>query len=258
MKKQINFLVFIAVAALLFSCNKTGEKASPHTGITEESNHVAVEQGMTKPGFALRINTGLYVIDGEDGGDEKTKTKWTASLSLGENVLTGKKRKMTFNNRVYDFIEVRRDTKSEGYCLDYQIAVGGRLAVVVDEKANLYTTPKIVDATNTIIPRKTVVVIYPETESGGFIEVQGIDGNYVIPDNRYMRSSTLSRYDPDIQVSILLQTALSMTNANQTVAREALLNSAVEVYPDSAFHMEVMDIMNPGVKNNINNNEEED
>jgi hypothetical protein len=252
MKKQFNFLVFIAVAALLFSCNKSGEKASTHIRITEESNPAAAESSISKPGFALRVNTGLYVIDGEDVGDEKTKTKWAASLSLGENVLTGKTRQMTFNNRVYDFIEVRRDTKSEGYALDYQIAVGGRLAVVIDEKANLYTTPKIVDVTNTIIPRKTVVVIYPETESGGFIEVQGIDGdkNYVIPDNRYMRSSTLSRYDPDIQVSILLQTALSMTNANQTVAREALLNSAVEVYPDSAFHMEVLNILRPNTENN--------
>jgi hypothetical protein len=193
------------------------------------------------------VNTGLYKIDGEDNGEASTKTKWDAGMILGESVITGKTRRMTFNNREYDFIEVRRDNKSEGYALYYQIAVGGRFAAVVEEKANLFSAPKTVNVTNTVISRKTVLVYFPETESGGFVEVKGVDceSNNPIPEGRYMRLSSLSRSESDIQSSILLQTALAMTGTNQTVAKEALLKSALQDYSDSVFYHEIRAIVNP-------------
>jgi hypothetical protein len=92
-----------------------------------------------------------------------------------------------------------------------------------------------------------VLVYFSETESGGFVEVKGVDcetGN-AIPDGRYMRLNTLSRNDSNIQSSILLQTAQTMTNANQTVAREALLRSALEDYPNSVFYDEIFSIAYP-------------
>jgi len=163
--------------------------------------------------------------------------------------VTWKARRITYNNREYDFIEVRRDDKSEGYSLINQIAVGGVLAVVTDEKANLFKSPKTVDVTNTIVSRKTVLVYLPET--GGFVEVKGIDSesNNAIPESRYMRLNTLSRNDSNVQSSILLKTAQTLTNANQTIAREALLRSAIQDYPDSVFFEEIYKIANPSAAN---------
>jgi hypothetical protein len=242
MKKHIIILAFITAVMLFISCNKTAGSGASHTINIEQPSHAAVESNITKPGFALRVNTGFYILDGEDNGDASTKTKWSAYLSLGENVITGQTRRMTFNNTVYDFIEVRRDTNSEGYALKNQIAVGGRLGVVVEEKAVLYDSPKLVSATNATISRRTVLVYYPETEKDGFVEVQGIEGegsNFLIPKDRYMYRLSLSESNSDIQASILLQTAKTMTNANQTVARDALLKSALNNFSDSTFAYEI-------------------
>jgi len=253
MKKQIVLLALTAVIMLFFSCKKTEGAAAPQMRATEEIQSVTMttESSVKKTGYALRVNTGMYAIDGEDKGDSSTKTKWIASISLGENVTTGKTRRMTYNNREYDFIEVRRDDKNEGFALVSQIAVGGVLVVVIDEKANLFKSPKTVDVTNTIVARKTVLVYFPETENAGFVEVKGVDceSNNIIPEGRYMRLNTLSRNNSNIQSSILLQTAQTLTNANQTVAREALLRSAIEDYPDSVFFDEINNIMNPPAGN---------
>jgi len=251
MKKQIVLLALTAVIVLFFSCKKTERITATQTGDIEEPKLITTESSVKKQGYALKVNTGLYAIDGEDKGDESTKTKWIASLNLGESVVTGKTRRMTYNNREYDFIEVRRDDKNEGYSLINQIAVGGVLAVVTDEKANLFKSPKTVDVTNTIVSQKTVLVYLPETETGGFVEVKGIDSesNNVIPEGRYMRLNTLSRNDSNVQSSILLQTAQTLTNANQTIAREALLRSAIQDYPDSVFFEEIYKIAYPSTAN---------
>jgi len=256
MKKQIVLLALTAVIVLFFSCNKKGESTASQPGDTDVSQlttttTATADASNKKQGFVLRVNTGLYAIDGEDKGDSSTKTKWIASLSLGDSVTTGKTRQMTYNNRVYDFIEVRRDAKTEGFSLVNQIATGGVLAVVIDEKANLFKSAKTVDVTNTIVARKTVLVYFPETESGGFVEVKGVDceSSNAIPEGRYMRLNALSRNDSNIQSSILLQTAQTMTNANQTVAREALLRSALEDYPNSVFYDEINGIANPSTGN---------
>jgi hypothetical protein len=251
MKKQIVLLALTAAIVLFFSCKKTeGSTASQPRNIEETGTAIATantETSAKKQGYALRVNTGMYAIDGEDKGDSSTKTKWIASISLGESVMTGKTRRMTYNNREYDFIEVRRDDKNEGFALASQIAVDGNLAVVIDEKANLFKSPKTVDVTNTIVAKKTVLVYYLSTESGGFVEVKGVDceSNNLIPEGRYMRLNALSTVNYNIQSSILLQTAQTMTNANQTIAKEALLRSAIEDYPNSVFYEEIYNIAYP-------------
>jgi len=91
------------------------------------------------------------------------------------------------------------------------------------------------------------LVYFPSTLSGGFVEVKGIDceSNNAIPEGRYMRLNSFSTDNSNIQSSILLQTAQTMTNANQTVAREALLRSAIEDYPNSVFYNEIREIVYP-------------
>jgi len=248
MKKTILTLAVIFCITLIFSCNKT-EKPQAHQPETFEEIESIEISGITNPGFSLLINAGFYTLFGEDTGDETTKVKWNASMSLGEGVLTGKIRRITFDNdkKVYDFVEVRRDTGREGFSLATQVAIGGKLAVVIDERATLFRTPKTVDVTGTIMSRKTIVVFYPESENNGFVEVRAYDPvrrEYVSANIKNMRLSALSDRNDDVQSSILLQTALSFRESDK-IQRDALLEAALLDYPNSIFYTEIFDTAHP-------------
>jgi len=250
MKKQVVLPALIAVVALFFSCNKNKDSGKTYTAdyIEDSSPVAAVESNSLKQGYALRINTSFLTLKGEDTGDAKTETQWSSGLTLGESVMVGNPRRLTYSGKEYDLVEVRLEDKSNGYAFPSQIAAGGHLAVVIDEKANLFSKPQTAKVTNTIVARKTVLVYYSESEneSGSFVEVRGVDcesGNLIT--DKFMRLSSLSRNDYDIQAAILLQTALTMTGDKQTVAREALLNAALQDYPDSVFYNEIRQILYP-------------
>jgi len=250
MKKQIVLSVLITAVVLFFSCNKNKDSGKTYSGdyVEDSSPVAAVESNSLKQGYALRINTSFLTLKGEDTGDAKTETQWSSGLTLGESVMVGNPRRLTYSGKEYDLVEVRLEDNSNGYAFPSQIAAGGRLAVVIDEKANLFSKPQTAKVTNTIVARKTVLVYYSESEneSGSFVEVRGVDcesGNLIA--DRFMRLSSLSRNDYDIQAAILLQTALTMTGDKQTVAREALLTAALQDYPDSVFYNEIRQVLYP-------------
>lgn len=261
MKKQVVLLAFIAAIMLLFSCNKNkGDANNSPPPRVYESSKPATESYSFTPGYSLRVNAGFYNIrDNNDTGDETAEAIWASNLALGENVMVGRPRKLTFidankKKNVWDFIEVQLSDKNKtrGYVIDNQIASNGYLAVVIDDKAILYSSANATKPTNTVITKKTIVVYYPESESSGFVEVRGWDcdttkKSRLIPDNRYMRLSSISKSESDIQSSILLQTALTMSADTQAVAREALLTSAIQDYPDSMFIDEIRTAAGVGV-----------
>jgi hypothetical protein len=198
-------------------------------------------------GYVLRISASFYSLE-TDTESESDKTRWEASMALGEKVLVGEERKATFagDGKIYDFVKVRRDNGAEGLAFASQIAGGGSLAVVVDEKANLYKSPKTIDVIGTTLPRKTVVVWFPDTENGGFAEINAYDPEAQAYRKNYIRITSLSRKVSDIQSSILLQTAQPLKNEGaEKVRKDALLESALLEYPDSAFSAEIMALANP-------------
>jgi len=252
MKKRFLLLALIAAVALLFSCNKKNEGANNNRGGDYEAPPRAStgESSGGKHGYALKLNTGIYVLKGDDTGDEAATVAWSSSLTLGDTLtIVGKPRKMTFvnsNNKkegVYNFIEVRLEDKSKGFALANQVAEAGDLAVITEENTILFKSASMSKATNTVIARKTVVVYYPETAKSGFVEAKGIDcenGN-PIPDKYFLRLASLSMKDADIQSSILLQIAKPM--AADKVAREVLLKSALQDYPNSVFSSEIRELL---------------
>ncbi|MCL2800341.1 MAG: hypothetical protein FWD28_01100 [Treponema sp.] len=254
MKRIVLPLLLIISVLLALSCqrnertelyNRDGDSISEGAGTSARSTGF-------KPGFALPISPGLYVVDGPDDGTEATRARWRAQMSLGEKITIGEPRRLTWINSnnvasVLNFVEIRSENGTEGYALANQVTEGGMLAVVIDDRANLHRTARTVDVTGTIITRRTVLVYYPETESNGFVEVRGFDpgrDRYIDPSIAFVRLNTLSRRDSDIQSSILLQTALAQP-ANQAVRREALLESALLDYPDSVFNAEIFEIKYP-------------
>jgi hypothetical protein len=252
MKKKFIFITLIFAALVSFSCTRTGGtiQDSPlrllETGTPSESeNNVS---GIQNPGHVLRVNAGFYSFE-TDTGTETDRTRWIASLSLGESIMTGETRRGTFagDGRVYEFIRIRRDNGNEGYTFANQVALGGRLAVVIDERANLFRAPRAVDVSSTVLSRRTVVVSFPDTENNGFIQISGYDPEsqfYVRQDNNHIRILSISGRDADIQSSILLQTALA-TRENEAVRRAALLESALIDYPGSVFNQEINLLVNP-------------
>jgi len=250
MKRKILFITLILGILLFYSCSKKDEEAkTPQDGDFQDFVYDETG-GISNPGFSLLVNAGFYTLAGTDDGEETTKMKWAASLSLGEKVMTGSTRRLTLdsNSRVYNVIEVRRDNGTVGFALASQIASNGRLAVVVDERATLFRTPRNVDVTGTILSQKTVLVYFPETERDGFVEVRGYDrgrDRYIDENVCNVRLTSLSRMESDIQAAILMQTALLLSE-DQTVRRTALLESALNDFPDSVFYSEIYKLVHPG------------
>jgi hypothetical protein len=239
-------LIPVIVGLLFFSCNK--EKTRAADAVPEETDAASNEADAVsvawKYGYILRVNASLMVLE-TDTGSETDKIKWQATMALGEMVTVGGVRRATYDGRVYDFPEIRREDGREGLAFPSQIAEGGRLAVVIDEKANLFRSPKTVDVTGTILPRKTVVALFPETERDGFVEIKANDPTLGSIRN-YVRTSALSGREVDIQSSILMQTAEPLKNeGSEKVRRDALLRSALEDYPDSVFSADISALANP-------------
>jgi hypothetical protein len=243
--KRIMVVSALAIIALLsFACKKDGVKQALANAIAAEEG--AVASGPQNYGYVVRLNASFCTLASDDTGSETDKVKWAASMPLGDRVTVGETRKLTYESdgTVYDFIKVRRDDGSDGFAFAAQVAAGGQLAVVVDEKANLFKSPKAVDVTGTLVSPKTVVVYYPETESGGFVEIKGYD--YAIRQGGYVRLSSLSRKNSDIQSSIMLQTAVPLGNTGaEKIKKDALLEMALLEYPDSAFYTEILTLVNP-------------
>ena len=239
--KQITIIPILAlIALLLFSCQKN-EKAKPST----ENDEPIVMRSAENYGYVLRVNASFYTLE-NDTGNETDKTKWADSMALGEKVVIGNPRRATFagDGKVYDFIEVRRDTGGDGLAFASQVAESGSLAVVTDEKAILYKSAKTIDATSTILPRKTVAVYFPETQSGGFVEIKAYDPEAQAYRQNFIRDSAISKNEADIQSSILLQTALPLKNEGaEKIRRDALLESALMDYPNSAFREDIQTLM---------------
>jgi hypothetical protein len=190
-------------------------------------------------GYPLRVGMWLYTIE-NDTGAETDLTKAVESVPLGEELrlVAAEPRKATnpHDSGVYNYFRVRRDTGKEGLVFANQLTVGGVLAVVSDEKANLYRSAKNVDATDYILSRKTVLGVFPETEKDGFIRIEAYDPvNQAYRKNLFIKTSAISYREEDVQSSILLQTAEALDPEKEKNRRSALLDSALYDYPQSIF-----------------------
>jgi len=242
MKNKVAYILpFIAIVAL-FSCQK-GESAqtAPSAGIS--SGAVVVPQA--NHGFATIIDAGFYVLRDGDNGDETTTVRWKDRLILGERFTTGEEaRRLTFvsgNNQtaVYSFIEAVRSNGDSGFALVSQTAVGGTMAVVVDDAAQIFSSAQNIAATGNKLTRGSVLVSYPEAETGGFVRVKGRDfGRNVAITDQYVQSFTLSTRESNLESATLLLTANSLPEA-QEPRKLALLDVAITNYPDSVFFTEI-------------------
>jgi hypothetical protein len=233
-------LIFLVMALVLLPVGCSKEEPVK-TAETEAVSVSADEPALPAAGFVypLRVGMWLYTITGETGAETDVTTA-SEAIPLGEKLqlISAEPRKATnpYDKRVYDYLRVRRDTGKEGLIFANQLTAGGVLAVVSDERANLYRSPKNVDATDYILPRRVVLGVFPETERDGFVQIEAYDpAGQVYRRNLFIKTSALSYSDADVQSSILLQTAESLDPDKEKNRREALLDSALYDYPGSIF-----------------------
>ena len=244
MKRTFFIPMLVIIALLVFSCKKNEEARAPADDSSDEIEVLSADSVEWNYGYVLRLNASLMTLE-TDTSSESDKAKWAVSMALGEKVSIGETRQATYDGRVYDFVKVRRDDGREGLAFPTQIATGGELAVVVDDRGNLYTSPKAVDVTGIILPRKTIAVRFPETEREGYVEVRAYDPAAQTYRQNYMRLASLSGKESDIQSSILLQTAEPLKNEGaEKNRRDALLEAAL-FYPDSAFSADINALVGP-------------
>jgi hypothetical protein len=256
MKQTILIPVLVIFGLFSFSCNNKNANTQPSGNNNSNSYDGSFEPSINSSsqptisyggatGYILRQNASLMTLE-TDTGVEADKAKWAASMTLGERVTTMGERRATYDGRAYDFVEVRRDDGKEGLAFATQIAVGATLAVVVDDKANLFSSAKTAAVTGFIISQKTIVGILPGTESDGYVEIKAFDPVTQVNRQSFVRLNSLSRKNSDIQSSILLQIAQPLKNeGSDKIRKEALLNAAMMDYPDSVFNAEIVALVNP-------------
>ncbi|MDR2020407.1 MAG: SH3 domain-containing protein [Treponema sp.] len=240
MGRQVLFFLLAGAVLLAAGCSKE-EPAQTGTAVTAETAGPEQETPAAGYGYTLRVGMWLYTIeDNKDTGAETDVTKAIEAIPMGERLqlLSAEPRKATnrYDNRVYDYYRVRRDTGKEGLVFALQLTLGSGLAVVTDEKANLYRSPKNVDATDYVLSRKTVLGVFPETEKDGFVRIEAYDpASQTYRRNLFIKTAAVSYSEQDVQSSILLQTAEALNPEQEQNRRAALLESALYDYPQSIF-----------------------
>jgi hypothetical protein len=247
MKIQHIFLYVGAAAVVLVSCGNSDSPAVPRNvpqTVSFAPAEAVVESALSQ-GIALRVNSSFCVA--EKNADEViTGVRWNDTVVLGEKVsVLGDSAKYIYagDKTEYEFTPVRRDDGREGFVFTYQLAPAGDLAVVIYERVVLYKGPRNLDALNTLLPAKTVIVTYPETERDGFVQFQAYDakaGRY-FRDN-FIKIQSLSFKNDDVQSVILLHTAEAL-NQNEAIRRGALLEAAYHDYPGSVFAAEIRTLL---------------
>ena len=239
-----------AITIFFFSCQRNEGVQTGGTAVSGGNAAAAAELtpvSAVQHGYILRVNASLMTID-NDTGSEEDRTRWVTSMSLGERVTILEERRATWEGRVFDFVKIRRDDGrgAEGFAFATQIAIGGKLGVVIDERTNIFGSPRPIDVTSTLLSHKTVVVWFPETERDGFVEIRAFDPVAQALRQNYIRTGSISIREADIQSSILMQTAQPLrTEGPEQIRREALLQAALLDYPDSVFNAEITALLNP-------------
>jgi hypothetical protein len=177
-------------------------------------------------------------------GDLPLWTLAQGTLTLKENIpigeklsLQGQAAKAVQAGKERDFVQVRRESGSEGWVRADYVVSRAILAVVATESAVIYSVPNNTAATTAGIPRMTIVTIHADTGGMTFIRVTGYDpAARVLLKGVYLRNEGVSSRPADVQAAILLQLASGSKNRKQ---QQAFLTSAIKDNPDSIFMPEL-------------------
>jgi len=237
-------LLSVLSISLLFGCDKITEK------LTSESSQEA-QASETEPETAPEPEKleGYVILDGlsiasiEEGTDGNTASYQGKQLTIGEQVtVIGESIKAVYreNEREYSQIVYTTGEEQEGYIRTPYVITNSTFAVITDEEAIIYTSPKITNPTNTILPKMSFVAIHNDFKDTKFVKVTYTDQeSSIIYENKYLKNTDVSVLEDDVVSAILFYLATKQEGK----AKTELLKSAQQ-FAASLFLPAIEDALN--------------
>ncbi|MGA2642032.1 MAG: hypothetical protein ABSG21_14155 [Spirochaetia bacterium] len=199
----------------------------------QKSAHTGPEATVADSKSAIVIVADLPLLTLSQGA-----LSFKETLPIGEKLaLTGQAQKATQYGKERDFLNVRRESGSEGWVRADFVVSRSILAVIPKDDAVIYSAPANTAATTESIPRMTIVAIHSDTGGMSFIMVTFFDAAAkVLRRNVYLRNEGVSARPSDVQAAILLQLAAGSKSPKQ---QKAFLTSAIKDYPESVFALDL-------------------
>ncbi len=189
-----------------------------------------------KDAFVLANGISLY-------NDNSGKFEWLESLNIGDKlqVLGPNKTYGTGDSeRLYD--KVTDSVGKVGWVQDNLIAKGASLAAVQGDKTFLYSAPQDIKVTDRVLPRGTVLGIFPAKENSAFVKIMAYDPSRDrIYRDMYIKTSDLTQNAQDIQAAITLR-VLKDTKSKE--AWKALLMSSANLVSSPVFGQDFQQLLN--------------
>jgi hypothetical protein len=206
--------LFVLLAFL--SCRQEPDRKIPPTVVADARSAFAILDGLP-----------LWTLS--DGSLASRET-----VPIGEKLsLLGQSAKVEQAGKERDFVQVKRESGSEGWVRADFVVSRAILAVVTTDNAVIYSVPHNTAATTEIIAFMTIVAIHADTGGMRFIRVTCYDENAkALLRGVWLRNEGVSSNPDDVQGAILLKLAAASRNIRQ---QKAFLGSAIKDHPGSLF-----------------------
>jgi hypothetical protein len=210
----VSVALFVLLAFL--SCRQEPDRKIPPSVVAD-----------ARSAFAILNELPLWTLS--DGSLASRET-----VPIGEKLsLLGQTAKIAQGGRERDFVQVKRESGSQGWVRSDFVVSRAILAVVTTDNAVIYSVPHNTAATTEIIAYMTIVAIHADTGGMRFIRVTCYDENEkALLSGVYLRNEGVSSNPDDVQGAILLKLAAGSKNVRQ---QKAFLASAIKDHPSSLF-----------------------
>jgi hypothetical protein len=218
--RHASALVVLCASLVLLSCQQKAAQSAPAATVADSKSAIVIVGDL--PLWTLSL-----------GSLTQKET-----IPIGEKLaLAGPAQTMTQSGKERDFLNVKRESGSEGWVRADFVVSRSILAVITTDDAVIYSAPADTSATAESIPRMTIVAIHSDSGGMSFIKVTCFDpGAKVLRKGVFLRNEGVSARAFDVQAAILLQLAAGSNSVKQ---KRAFISSAIKDYPESVFAPEL-------------------
>jgi hypothetical protein len=208
--------VALFVLLTLLSCGQETGRKIPQSIVADSRSTFAIMDGLS-----------LWALSGGSLAARET-------IPIGEKLsLSGQSARFVQAGKEKDFVQIKRESGSEGWVRADFVVSRAILAVVTTDNAVIYSMPHNTAATTETIASMTIVAIHADTGGMRFIRVTCYDETAkALLRGVYLRNEGVSSNPDDVQGAILLKLAAGSKNVQQ---QKAFLTSAIKDHPGSFF-----------------------
>lgn len=201
----------------------------------EEAVTVTVVE--TAPGSEVIYTTvnSVYNLISYKKAEDGSFTLGSVRLSLGEPISYMGETEEVSSDKINKILSHIKNKKGEDVWIDDIFLVpDGRLGVIIGEPF-VYSEPDILQPTDDILPKGTIVTIYPDEENG-FKKITTWDEvNDKRQPNVFVKKATVSSKEADVQTGLIL---FAVGKSKNDAVKMELLRSALD-YSSKVFANEI-------------------